>query len=149
MDPTFIQTLIRPILEGRADYTKGNRFHSAFNVRQMPSVRLLGNAILSLLTKLSSGYWSIFDPTNGFTAIHRESMKKLEFSNVSERYFFESDMLINLGNLRAVVVDVPMEAKYGDEESNLKIRNVMGGFLIKNFRELFKRILYNYFLRDL
>ena len=148
MDPTFIRTLIQPILEGRADYAKGNRFHSAFNVRQMPSVRLFGNAILSLLTKLSSGYWSIFDPTNGFTAIHRESLKKLELSNVSERYFFESDMLINLGNLRAVVVDVPMEAKYADEESNLKIRKIMGEFLIKNFRELFKRVLYNYFLRD-
>ncbi len=148
MDPGLIPTLIRPILDGRADYAKGNRFHSAYNVRQMPSARLFGNAALSFFTKMSSGYWSIFDPTNGFTAIHSGSVIKLEFANISERYFFESDMLINLGNIQAVIVDVPMEARYGDEKSNLKIRKVMGEFLIKNIRELFKRILYTYFLRD-
>jgi dolichol-phosphate mannosyltransferase len=148
MDPALIPVIARPVLEGRADYAKGNRFHSVWNVRKMPGVRLFGNAALSFLTKLSSGYWSIFDPTNGYTAIHSEALKRLEFANLSERYFFESDMLINLGNIRAVVADVPMEAHYADEKSNLKIGQVFGQFLTKNLRELMKRILYTYFMRD-
>ena len=148
MDPALIPLIAQPVIEGRADYAKGNRFHSVYNVRQMPAMRLFGNAALSFLTKISSGYWSIFDPTNGYTAIHAEALSKLEFGNISERYFFESDMLINLGNIRAVVCDVPMEARYADEVSNLKIHRVMGQFLGKNIRELTKRILYSYFMRD-
>lgn len=148
MDPALIAVIAGPVIDGRADYAKGNRFHSVWNVRKMPRTRLFGNAALSFLTKLSSGYWSVFDPTNGFTAIHREALKRLEFSNISERYFFESDMLINLGNIRATVCDVPMEAIYADEQSNLKIRQVIGQFLRKNATEFTKRILYTYFLRD-
>ena len=148
MDPALIPVIAGPILYGRADYAKGNRFHSAWNVRQMPGVRLFGNAVLSFMTKLSSGYWSIFDPTNGYTAIHATALERLELNNVSERYFFESDMLINLGNIRAVVSDVPMEARYADETSHLRIGQVIGQFFTKNLRELFKRILYTYFMRD-
>ncbi len=148
MDPGLITTIAQPVLEGRADYAKGNRFHSVFDVRQMPKMRLFGNACLSFMTKLSSGYWSLFDPTNGYTAIHSEALQRLELGNISERYFFESDMLINLGNVRAVVSDVPMRAHYGDEVSNLHIRKIIGTFLFKNIRELSKRLLYNYFMRD-
>ena len=148
MDPALIATIARPVIEGRADYSKGNRFHSVWNVRQMPATRLMGNAALSFLTKLSSGYWSIFDPTNGYTAIHSEALRRLQLANVSERYFFETDMLINLGNIRAVVTDVPMEARYAGENSHLRIHRVFGHFLGKNLKELFKRILYTFFLRD-
>ncbi|MFM2409218.1 MAG: hypothetical protein RL481_46 [Pseudomonadota bacterium] len=148
MDPALIPEIARPVLMGRADYAKGNRFHSVWNVRQMPGIRLFGNAALSFLTKLSSGYWSLFDPTNGYTAIHAEALRQLEFANISERYFFESDMLINLGNIRAVVADVPMKAVYGDETSHLKIRDIIGQFLTRNVKELMKRILYTYYLRD-
>lgn len=148
MDPALIPALVRPIVEGRADYAKGNRFHSVYNVRKMPGIRLFGNAALSFLTKMSSGYWSVFDPTNGYTAIHGEALSLLDFNNISERYFFESDMLINLGNIRAVVADVPMEALYADEQSNLRAGAVLLPFLGKNLRELTKRILYTYFLRD-
>ena len=148
MDPALIPVLVQPILAGRADYAKGNRFHSVYNVRQMPAVRLLGNAALSFFTKISSGYWGIFDPTNGFTAIHREALARIELANLSERYFFESDMLINLGNARAVVRDVPMEALYADEKSSLRIGAVAGQFFGKHLRETVKRLLYTYFLRD-
>jgi dolichol-phosphate mannosyltransferase len=148
MDPALIPDIARPVLLGHADYAKGNRFHSVWNVRQMPGIRLFGNAALSFLTKLSSGYWSLFDPTNGYTAIHAEALRQLELANINERYFFESDMLINLGNARAVVRDVPMKAVYGDETSHLKIRDIIGQFLTKNIKELMKRVLYTYFLRD-
>ena len=148
MDPALIGRIARPVLEGRADYAKGNRFHSIWNVRKMPALRLWGNAALSFVTKLSSGYWSLFDPTNGYTAIHASALEMLEPANISERYFFETDMLINLGNARAVVADVPMEAVYGEEISNLNIRRESGQFLIKHLREMVKRIFYNYLLRD-
>ena len=148
MDPALIPHIARPVLARQADYAKGNRFHSLWNVRRMPRVRLYGNAALSFMTKLSSGYWGIFDPTNGYTAIHAAALERIEFANVSERYFFETDMLINLGNARAVVADVPMEAVYADEVSNLRIRNELWPFLRTHLRELVKRIFYTYFLRD-
>lgn len=148
MDPALIPHIARPVLARQADYAKGNRFHSLWNVRRMPRVRLYGNAALSFMTKLSSGYWGIFDPTNGYTAIHAAALERIEFANVSERYFFETDMLINLGNARAVVADVPMEAVYADEVSNLRIRNELWPFLRTHLREVVKRIFYTYFLRD-
>lgn len=149
MDPCLVPEFIAPIVAGEADYTKGNRFYDLEKVRSMPNVRLFGNALLSLLTKLSSGYWQLFDPTNGFTAIHVDLIRQLPFDKISPRYFFETDMLFRLNTLRAVVVDIPMEAKYGDEVSNLKISKIVGEFLFKHFRNFSKRIFYNYYLRDL
>lgn len=148
MDPTLLPRFVAPILRGEADYTKGNRFYSVWSVRSMPPVRLAGNAALSLLTKLSSGYWTIFDPTNGYTAVHTAVLARLEFKNIAERYFFESDMLVNLGGVRAVVQDVPMEAVYGDEKSSLKINKILPEFLGKHIQASVKRVLYNYFLRN-
>jgi glycosyltransferase involved in cell wall biosynthesis len=149
MDPTLIPDFVAPILAGEADYTKGNRFFFLEEVRCMPTVRLFGNAVLSFMTKLSSGYWDLLDPTNGYTAIHRDAARYLPFDKISRRYFFETDMLFRLNTLRAVVVDVPMDAKYGDEVSNLKIRNIIGEFLYKHARNFVKRIFYNYYLRDM
>ncbi len=149
MDPTLISQFIKPIMEGQADYTKGNRFFNLDQLREMPAMRLFGNAVLSFLNKLSSGYWDIFDPTNGYTAIHISIAKQLPYEKISARYFFESDMLFRLNLLRAVVRDVPMEAKYGDEVSNLKITKVIGEFVVKHTRNFFKRMFYNYYLRDL
>lgn len=149
MDPALILSFVDPILAGEADYTKGNRFFDLEEIRSMPPVRLFGNAVLSLLTKLSSGYWDLFDPTNGYTAIHVDVARHLPFEKISRRYFFETDMLFRLNTLRAVVVDVPMDAKYGDEASNLKILKIVGEFLVKHARNFAKRIFYNYYLRDL
>jgi dolichol-phosphate mannosyltransferase len=149
MDPRLIQQFILPILSGEADYTKGNRFYDIENLKLMPKSRIFGNAVLSFMTKLSSGYWNIFDPTNGYTAIHADVAKHLPFSKISHRYFFETDMLFRLNISRAVVVDVPMKAEYGQEISNLKISNIIGEFIFKHIRNLFKRVFYNYYLRDL
>ena len=149
MDPRLIPSLISPIIDGRADYTKGNRFFDLEEIRAMPNLRLFGNAALSFMTKLSSGYWNLFDPTNGFTAIHSNVAKSLPLNKISRRYFFETDMLFRLNTLRAVVVDIPMSAKYGDEISNLKISKIIGEFSIKHARNFAKRIFYNYYLRDM
>lgn len=149
MDVSLIPCIVEPILFGEADYTKGNRFYDLEEIRAMPPVRLFGNAVLSLMTKLSSGYWNLFDPTNGYTAIHADVAKHLPFAKISQRYFFETDMLFRLNTLRAVVVDIPMDAKYGEEVSNLRISEIIGEFSFKHARNFFKRIFYSYYLRDL
>lgn len=149
MDPLLIPDFVAPILAGEADYTKGNRFFDLEQIGAMPPLRLAGNAVLSLLTKLSSGYWDLFDPTNGFTAIHACAARLLPFDKISRRYFFETDLLFRLNTLRAVVVDVPMNARYGDEVSNLKIGAVVTEFGAKHVRNFIKRIFYNYYLRNM
>jgi glycosyltransferase involved in cell wall biosynthesis len=149
MDPSLIPAFIAPILAGEADYTKGNRFFDLEQIGSMPPMRLFGNAMLSLLTKLSSGYWDLFDPTNGYTAIHRDAARHLPFSKISRRYFFETDMLFRLNTLGAVVQDVPMDAVYGDEVSNLKISKIVTEFMAKHVRNFFKRVFYNYYLRNM
>ena len=149
MDPRLIPDFIAPIVSGEADYTKGNRFFSLEEIRQMPKSRLLGNTVLSFMTKLSSGYWDLFDPTNGYTAIHSDVARHLPTKKISPRYFFETDMLFRLNTLRAVVVDIPMDARYEDEVSNLKISRIAGEFLRKHLRNACKRIFYNYYLRDM
>lgn len=149
MDANLIPNFIEPILVGEADYTKGNRFFDLEEIRAMPGMRIFGNAVLSFMTKFSSGYWDLFDPTNGYTAIHVDIARQLPFDKISPRYFFETDMLFRLNTFRAVVVDVPMDAKYCDEVSNLKISKIMTEFLFKHIRNFMKRIFYNYYLRDL
>lgn len=149
MDPALIPDFISPISNGEADYVKGNRFFDVESVRNMPRIRLIGNAVLSFMSKISTGYWDLFDPTNGYTAIHSNVAKHIPFEKVSERYFFETDMLFRLNTLRAVVVDVPMNACYGGEVSNLKIRKIIVEFLIKHARNFIKRIFYNYYLRGM
>ena len=148
MAPELLPFLVAPILRGTADYTKGNRFFDPEAVRAMPLVRLLGNAALSFMAKLSCGYWDSFDPTNGYTAIHAKLVAHLPWDRISRRYFFESDMLFRLNTLRAVVVDVPMEAHYADEVSSLRVSKVLPEFFAKHLRNSVKRIFYNYFLRD-
>jgi len=149
MDPSLIEDFVSPILSGKADYTKGNRFFYLDEIYQMPTIRIIGNSVLSFITKFSSGYWDVFDPTNGFTAIHASVARQLNFEKISFRYFFESDILFRLNLIRAVVLDIPMHSKYGNEKSNLKIKLVVLEFFYKNIKNLIKRIFYSYFLRGM
>jgi dolichol-phosphate mannosyltransferase len=148
MNPADIPDLIAPIINNHADYTKGNRFSTIEDVKDMPTVRLLGNSALSIITKLSSGYWHLFDPTNGYTAIHASALKMLNLDKISNRYFFESDILFRLNTINAVVVDVPMRCIYADEVSGLNVLKSIPEFLGKNAKNFAKRIFYNYFLRN-
>lgn len=148
MAPELLPTLVAPLLAGEADYAKGNRFFDLDGLAPMPAVRLWGNAVLSILSKLSTGYWNIVDPANGYTAIHASVLRRLPLDKVSRGYFFETDLLFRLNTVRAVVVDVPMDAAYGDEASSLRVTRVLGEFLGKLLRNFAKRIFYNYFLRD-
>lgn len=149
MDVSLIPQFIVPLLEGRADYTKGNRFFDLRQIHVMPTVRLVGNAILSFFTKLSSGYWDLFDPTNGYTALHASVAQYLPYNKIAKRYFFETDMLFRLNTLRAVVIDIPIDALYGDETSHLNIGSIIPEFLKKHMLNFAKRVFYNYYLRDM
>jgi dolichol-phosphate mannosyltransferase len=148
MEPSLIPKFIEPISQHQADYTKGNRFYHIPDLSNMPLIRLFGNAVLSFMTKLSSGYWNNFDPTNGYTAIQASLILHLSPEKISNDYFFESDMLFRLNLLQAKVVDIPMSAKYSNESSNLKVLKIIPLFFYKNIQNLIKRVFYNYFLRD-
>ncbi len=148
MDLSYAAQLVAPILMGEADYAKGNRFTSISHLTSMPTVRVLGNAMLSFAAKLSTGYWNIFDPTNGYTAIEANVARLVMEKRVERRFFFETDLLYHLGTLRAVVRDVPMPARYADEVSNIRISQVVGPFALRHARNFAQRVVGQYFVRD-
>jgi len=148
MDPSHIPRFARLISEGECDYAKGNRFYSLEYLRKMPKSRKFGNAFLSFFTKLSSGYWDIMDPTNGFFAVHASILRLLPLDKLEKRYLFETDMLFRLNTIKACVRDVPMKSFYGDEISNLKVINSIPEFFLGNMKRFLKRFFYNYLLRD-
>jgi len=148
MAPQLIPNFIKPIYEGHADFIKGNRFYDLKSVASMPLVRIIGNSILSFINKLSSGYWNLFDPNNGFIAIHANVLRLVPMEKLNERFFFEADMLFRLSIIRALVKDIPMDSVYGDEKSNLSILNIFLTFPYLYFNRIGKRIFYNYFLRN-
>ncbi len=148
IDPALLPRLVAPILRGDYDYAKGNRFFDLRDLAGMPFVRKIGNAILSFVSKISSGYWQIFDPTNGFVAIHAIAFQRLLLAEIDKRFFFESDMLYHLNLLRAMVVDVPMRAVYGSEKSNFRIMRNAFYFAWHHASNFLTRIFYTYMIRD-
>lgn len=148
MDPKLIPKLVQPIISGEADYVKGNRFYYLGNVKAMPKMRLFGNSALSFINKMVNGYWNIMDPTNGFTAIHKFALNSLPLHKIDNRYFFESDMLVRLGTIRAVVKDYSIKSVYADEVSSLNISTILVKFPPKYINRFFKRLFYTYVLRD-
>jgi len=148
MDSSYIGALIKPITDGKADFTKGNRFRDFRALRKMPLSRRIGNLGLSFLIKAASGYWNIFDPSNGFIAIKNETLAKIDLERLHQRYFFESSMLIELYYINAVVQDVPMKARYGSEVSSLSRTKTFFQFPPKLFIAFVKRIILKYFLFD-
>lgn len=148
MDPHLLPKFTNVILNGKADYTKGNRFYNPSHLRAMPRGRLFGNAILSFVSKFSTGYWNIFDPTNGYLALDLRLLKYMDIDKIDKRYFFETDLLFRAGLAKAKVLDIPMQALYEDEVSNLHFSKEATRFMRGHLKNFFKRLTYNYFLRD-
>lgn len=148
MDAEHILPLIRPVVAGEADYAKGNRFLHARELRAMPLGRRIGNLGLSFLSKLASGYWNIFDPTNGYTALRASVIPLLDQASISRRYFFETSLLLELSLLRAVVKDVYIPARYGDETSHLSKRKALREFPWRLFKGFLRRLWVQYFVCD-
>jgi dolichol-phosphate mannosyltransferase len=148
MDPIHIPALITPLIQGKADYVKGNRFRDFQSLQQMPFIRRVGNLGLSFLTKTATGYWSIFDPTNGFFAIRAELLTQLPLDQIDSGYYFETSMLSHLYLLDAFILDVPIPARYRGERSSMSLRRVLIEFPIKLTLTLVRRIVLKYFVFD-
>jgi glycosyltransferase involved in cell wall biosynthesis len=141
MDPARIPSIVRPLLDGHADYAKGNRFFDLDDVTDVPWRSLIGNSVESFVSKVASGYWDVTDPGNGFTALHGTVARALGLDKLARDESFESDMLFRLAMLRAVVVDVPMPARVNRGQARARLpRKVLSRTL--------KRLTYGYFLRD-
>lgn len=148
MDPSYIASLVQPIIDDRADFVKGNRFRDFRALRSMPIVRRIGNLGLSFLIKAASGYWNIFDPTNGFTAIRNETLAGVNFNKLHKRYYFETSMIIELYFCNAVIQDMPMRAKYGNEVSGLSSAKTLFEFPPKLLFAFIRRIFLKYLFFD-
>lgn len=148
MDPEFLPALLDPIASGRAQFTKANRFYGRGSFAGMPRTRVFGNVALSFLTKAASGYWNLFDPQNGYTAIHRDALERIPWDQIAKRYDFENDLLINLNILRVPAVDVPVPARYGTEVSGMNLASVgprIAGRLLRGF---WTRMWWKYVLQS-
>lgn len=120
MDPEHLPGLLDPVIDNRADYSKGNRLADRRLRTAMPKFRTFGNFVLSVMTKAASGYWRISDSQNGYTAISREALQSLDLNQVYPYYGYCNDILIKLGTNGKRVVDVPMPARYGAEKSKIR-----------------------------
>lgn len=148
MDPSYLPALVQPILDEKADFTKGNRFVHIREIKSMPGNRRAGNLGLSFLAKATSGYWNVFDPTNGYLAIAAQVYKLLDPESIHSRYYFEINLLCEMHLIRAVVVDVPIPARYLGESSSLSIRRTLFEFPPLLLKSLLRRIWIEYFVLD-
>jgi glycosyltransferase involved in cell wall biosynthesis len=149
MDPDDIAALLAPIVDDVADYTKGNRLTGPDSWRLIPRVRLFGNSVLSLLTKIVSGYWGVADSQSGFTAMGRVGLEHVDWHGVYPRYGRPNDVLVhaNLADLR--VADVPIRAIYGvGEKSSMKVLRVTFAISWLLLRRFWWRLFHKYVLRD-
>ena len=143
MDPAHLPDLLDPVVDGFG-YAKGNRFFSVGSWAGMPRHRVLGNLVLSFLTKSSSGYWHVFDPQNGYTAIRTDVLRRLPLDRVASGYSYENDLLVYLNILDVPVADVPIPALYATETSGIRLWRVVPELLWHLFRGFWRRIWWKY-----
>jgi len=149
MDPAELEAILAPVLVGEVDYAKANRLISGRAWELIPRNRYLGNAVLSLLTKIASGYWHVADSQAGYTAISLDALERLDLDRVYTRYGFPNDLLVHLNVINARVRDVPSRPIYNvGERSGIKLRKVVpriSWLLLKGF---FWRMREKYVIRD-
>jgi len=146
MDPRYLESLLEPVVRHGFGYAKGNRFFAADSFDAMPRHRLVGNLILTLLTKAASGYWALVDPQNGYTAVTSEVLQRLPLDRLSRRYEFENDILIWLNILDVRVADVSIPARYGAEESTIRLWSAAPRLMWVLFKGFWRRIWRKYVL---
>ncbi len=148
MDPKDIPKFVRPLINNECEATKGNRFTDLEQLLQMPKIRLIGNALLSYITKLTTGYWDLFDPTNGFIAFKSEVLKNIDLYKTDNRFFFETDLLFRCSLKNIFIKNVSIDVNYSNNFSSLNPLYQFPIFLIKHIKVLFKRIFYQYYILD-
>ncbi|MBI2869936.1 MAG: glycosyltransferase family 2 protein [Chloroflexi bacterium] len=119
MDPAILGRILDPVVEGKAEYSKGDRLSVPGQSRGMPAWRLFGNSLLTYIIKVASGYWRLVDPLNGYTAITRQALMRIDLDKVEKDYAFETDLLVKLNAANTTVVNVPMPARYRSEKSKI------------------------------
>lgn len=149
MDLDELDRLLDPIIDGRADYAKGNRFSDSLCSREMSAWRLTGNVILTVLTRVASGYWHLTDSQNGYTAISREALDVIDIDDLYEDYGFCNDLLVKLNVRGLQVVDVPMAPYYGDEQSHIRYRTFIPKLFFLLVRTFAWRLRNTYLSNDL
>jgi glycosyltransferase involved in cell wall biosynthesis len=149
MDPDDLETLVRAVALDECDYAKANRLFTGQAWEIIPRTRYLGNAVLSFLTKIASGYWHVADSQSGYTAVNLETLKLLDLQRVYRRYGFPNDMLVHLNVINRRVRDYPSRPIYGvGERSGIRLRRVVpriSWLLVKGF---FWRLREKYIIRD-
>lgn len=120
MDPGALTFLLEPVIQNRADYTKGNRLLNPEFRKGMSTWRFVGNSILTILTKFSSGYWKLMDPQNGYTAISKKALSLINLHHIYPRYGYLNDILVKLNVYNFRVMNIEIPAKYGCEKSKIK-----------------------------
>jgi glycosyltransferase involved in cell wall biosynthesis len=149
MDPMYIPKLIDPIIEEDYDYVKGNRFLRNGHLRGMPQRRVFGNYALTFMTKVASGYWSIFDPQNGYTALKLSTFEYLDYNHITRKYQFENDILIHLSVIGARVKDVAIPSKYHEiPSSKIKMKSFIPETLVFLTGRFFWRFYQKYIKLD-
>jgi glycosyltransferase involved in cell wall biosynthesis len=148
MSPVYLPELLTPLILGQADYTKGNRFRDLPALSKMPFIRRFGNVALSFFSKVASGYWNCFDPTNGYLAIRTEVLAQLPLEQIHKTYFFETSMLAQLYLLGAYIREISMPSLYAGERSNLSIIKVLMEFPPKLIQTFVRRLMVKYFVFD-
>jgi glycosyltransferase involved in cell wall biosynthesis len=149
MDPDDLETLVRAVASGECHYAKANRLFTGHAWQLIPRTRYIGNAILSFLTKIASGYWQVADSQSGYTAIDLESLRMLDLDRLYARYGFPNDILVHLNVWGRRVSDYPSRPIYGvGEQSGIRLRKVVptiSWLLMKGF---FWRLREKYIIRD-
>jgi glycosyltransferase involved in cell wall biosynthesis len=149
MNPDDLPALLDPVVDGKADYSKGNRLFTGEAFQKIPKIRYFGNSMLSLFTKIASGYWNIADSQSGYTAINKKALHAIDWDKMYKRYGQPNDVLVRLNVEDLRVADVPVEPVYNvGEKSGIKIPKVIftiGFLLIKLF---FWRMKEKYIIRD-
>lgn len=146
MDPAYLSALLDEVTDGGYGFAKANRFFSPESFRGMPRHRVFGNILLSFLTKFASGYWHLFDPQNGYTAVRTQDLRRVPLGSLSERYSFENDLLIRLNIIQVSAKDVPIPAVYGDEVSSIALRKVIPELVSLLTKGFWRRMWYRYVL---
>ena len=149
MDPADLEAIATPVARGEVDYAKANRLFTGRAWELIPRTRYLGNAVLSLLTKIASGYWHVADSQSGYTAISRDTLELLDLDRIYKRYGFPNDMLVHLNVVNARVRDVPSRPVYGvGESSGIRLRKVVPAISWLLTKAFFWRMREKYVIRD-
>jgi len=142
MDISLIYDFITPIISNKFDYVKGNRLHSLMSIKNMPILRLIGNFLLSYINKIVTGNFNLNDPTNGYFAIRRACLEKINLRKISKDYFFESDLLFHINLINSKILEIKILSIYNNEKSNLNVVLIIPLFIYKNFKNLLFRFFH-------